>query len=172
MRHTALAILLALSLAGCKSNQVETGATLEKASRPVSSIQMGDAKSAGQLVNGFHSIEDNAWRWTERQFAVALAPPAGASQNGAVLKLRVSVPAVSIEKLKSLTLTASIDGADLAPETYDQPGQHVYQREIPASQIKGDLVKVSFTLDKAIPPGGGDLRELGIIVLSAALEAK
>ena len=79
---------------------------------------------------------------------------------------------MTIEKLKSITLTAAINGTDLAPETYSQPGQMVYQRDVLASLLTADKVTVNFRLDKAIPPGGGDLRELGIIVVSAALEAK
>ena len=38
--------------------------------------------------------------------------------------------------------------------------------------LAGESVRVSFRLDKAMPPGGGDRRELGVIVLSASLTAK
>ena len=53
-----------------------------------------------QLVSGFYGIETGAWRWTGKQFAVALGTPAGAAQKGAVLELKLTVPPVTIEKLK------------------------------------------------------------------------
>ena len=43
-------------------------------------------------------------------------------------------------------------------------------RKVPRFKA-GDTVRVDFQLDKAIPPGGGDIRELGIVVLSIGLEA-
>jgi hypothetical protein len=33
-------------------------------------------------------------------------------------------------------------------------------------------VRVDFQLDKSIPPSGADLRDLGVVVLSAGLELK
>jgi hypothetical protein len=119
-----------------------------------------------------HGIEANSWRWTARQFAIALRPPVGAVQKGGVLTLRVTVPPVVIEKEKSVTLSASIGGTPLAPEPYAKAGEYVYKRDVPANLLTGDVVRVDFELDKAMPPSGGDARELGIILLSAALESK
>src|ERR1041384_4265383 len=55
-------------------------------------VHVGDPKLAGQLISGFHAIESGAWRWTERQFTVALGTPSGAAQSGATLELRLTVP--------------------------------------------------------------------------------
>jgi hypothetical protein len=163
-----IATLLAFLLVACKSK--EEAASIEPA-RMRSSIEMRDPRTAGQLVSGFHSIENNAWRWTERQFAVTLALPRPA-QNGAVLALKFTIPAAVIQALQTVTLSALIENSQLAPESYSEPGAHVYQRDLDAGQLAGDSIRVSFRLDKALAPSGSDLRELGIIAQSVSLTAK
>ena len=172
MRYAALIMLLGLAIPGCKTKKVETRQTVEEAPRMSSTIRMGDASAAAQLVSGFHQIEDNNWRWTQREFTVSLGVPPGAAQKGAVLSLRLSVPPPVIEKLKTVTLTASINGTDLEPETYSRTGSDTYKRNVPPALLTTDTVQVNFRLDKAMPPGGGDLRELGLVTLSAGLETK
>ena len=166
------ALVLLLALSACKSNKVETRATIEEAPRLASMVRMGDPNAAGQLTSGLYQVEDNAWRWTSREFAVTLGPPPGAAQKGAVLSLDVSIPDPVIEKLKTVTLTASLSGVDLPPQTYTRTGRDVYKRDVPVNLLAGGAIRIDFRLDKALPPGGGDLRELGIVVLSAGLEAK
>jgi hypothetical protein len=165
-------LICALLLAGCKNGAVRVQQTVEEAPQLPPSVGMGDPKSAAQLVSGFHAIEDNAWRWTQKQFSVKLGRPLGAARTGGVLSLSLSVPPVVIEKSGPVTLTASIDGTDLAPQTYSKPGADTYKRDVPANLLAGDPVRVDFRLDKVMPPAGGDVRELGIVVLSAGLEAK
>jgi hypothetical protein len=167
-------MLIALVLApmGCKSKKVRVGSTDEETPKMQSVLNMGDPKIEPQLVTGFHGIEAAAWRWTERQFTVALRPPFGASQKGAKLTVKLTVPPVTIEKLKSISLSASAGGSALPPETYTTPGDYSYVRDIPASVFTGETVRVDFLLDKAMPPSGADRRELGIIVLNIGLESK
>ena len=168
---------LALSQGGCGKGSPPPPAAgerpaVESPAQMASTVRVADPKVTGQLVSGFHAVESGSWRWTQRQFTVALGVPAGAAQSGAVLELHLTVPPPSIEKLNSLTLTASIDGADLGPETYSKPGPYVYKREVPARLLAGSSVRVVFALDKAIQPGGADLRELGVVVTSIGLAAK
>ena len=167
-------LLMALVLApmACKRKKVRVGATDEETPKMQSVLNMGDTRVEPQLIKGFHGIEAAAWRWTEKQFTVALRPPFGASQKGAKLTVKLTVPPVTIEKLKSVALSATAGGSALPPETYTTPGDYVYVREIPASLLTGDSLRVDFQLDKAMPPSGADIRELGIIVLSIGLESK
>ena len=44
-------------------------------------------------------------------------------------------------------------------------------RSLP-TYLRGDLVRVDFHLDKAMPPANGDMRQLGVVARSVALEAK
>lgn len=168
---TLLAALL-LAAPACRQTKVETRDTVEEAPRLASTVRTGDPAAASQLTGGFYDIEAGAWRWTRQQFAVTLRPPTHAAQRGAVLELHLAVPRPSIDKLKSLSLSASIGGAALSAETYGKAGQYTYRREVPASLLAGDAVRIDFQLDKCMPPGEADRRELGVVVSSAALISK
>ena len=146
--------------------------TDEEAPRMPTVLMMSDPRAAQQLLNGFYALEQNQWRWTAGKFAVALRPPTAADQKGATLRLKLTVPEVVVTKLKSVTLTARVGGTALAPETYKQPGEYVFAREVPAAALAGQSVKVEFTLDHAIPSGAVEQRELGVVVSMVGLEAK
>jgi hypothetical protein len=165
-------LLAALVLApiACKRKAVKVG-TDEGAPQVRSVLVMGDPKVEPQLVKGFHGIEAGAWRWTEKQFTVALRPPFGAAQKGAKLSVKLTVPEPVIQKLQTVSLSATVAGSTLAPETYTTPGDYMFTRDVPANLLGGDTVRVDFQLDKAMPPSGGDIRELGIVVFSVGLEA-
>ncbi|HUI79888.1 MAG TPA: hypothetical protein VLY24_18305 [Bryobacteraceae bacterium] len=173
-RAAMAGLLLAMAFSACKSGQnvkVEEQGD-ESAPRIASMVHTGDPKSESQLLSGFYGIEQNAWRWTAQQFSVALRPPAGAAQKGATLNVQLAVPDVTINQLKTVTLSAGTGSVALAPETYTQSGSFTYTRDVPASQLTGDSVRLDFHLDKALPPSASDKRELGLIVSSIALDAK
>ena len=123
-------------------------------------------------MSGFYEVEQNSWRWTKRSFSVRLRPPVDSERNGATLTLKFVIPDVILERLKSLTLTASVNGASLPPETYSKAGEQVYAREVPGKSLTGKLVTVDFTLDKALQPSPSEQRELGVVVSSIGLEPK
>ena len=171
MRKLLIAALL-LAAPACKRDQVKRVDTVmveEQGPGLASSFRMGDSTMAKQLAGGFYDIESGAWRWTMQKFAVTLGPPPHAPQKGAVLELHLTVPQSSIQKLGSVTLSASIGGTALAPETYTQPGEHVYRRDVAANLLAGDAVRVDFELDKVVPPGDIDKRELGVVASSVGL---
>ena len=171
MRKLLIAALL-LAAPACKRAHVKHVDTIEEAPRLASLVHMGDRTMAYQLVSGFHDVEANAWRWTMQRFSVNLRPPARAAQQGAVLEFHLTVPPPTIEKLGSITLAASIGGAALAPETYSKAGEYTYRRDVPLTALGGDSARIDFQLDKAIPPGDVDKRELGVVASSVALVAK
>jgi hypothetical protein len=169
-----LAAVLALAPIGCnREHKVTVRETVEETPKAIIPVvvNMGDAKQDKQLVSGFYGIEANSWRWTAKDFTVSLRPPAGSAQ-GATLDFALSVPQVVIDKLQSLTLSASINGTALAPETYAHEGQYEYKRDVPSSLLSGNAVRVEFHLNKSMPPAGGDARELGIVARSVGLESK
>jgi hypothetical protein len=86
--------------------------------------------------------------------------------------VKLTIPPVTIEKLQNVSLSGNAGGIALPPETYTTAGDYFYVRDIPASALTGDSVRVDFQLDKAIAPSGADIRELGIIVLNIGLESK
>jgi len=172
-RALGVALLAAVlwAPAGChKKKGAASEAAVEEGPRTATMVTLGDPKSAPQLVSGFYDIEGGAWRWTGKQFTVELGVPFDAGQKGAALELNFTVPDVVIAKSKTVTLAASVDGKALPPETYSQPGQYTYSRNIPPALLHAATVKVAFTLDKTIQPGGGDQRDLGIVAASIGLK--
>ena len=170
----AAALLAAFLLAApaCKHADVHVTDTIEEAPRLPSTVRTADPATAGQLVSGFYDIEDKAWRWTAQKFAVNLRPPARAAQQGATLEFQFTIPKSSLDKLGSITLTATAGGITLPSETYMKAGEHTYRREVSATVLGSDTVRVDFALDKAIPPGDADKRELGVVAASIGLVAK
>ena len=140
--------------------------------RPDSIGQGSLPESARELrrpekLEGFYPPEPGGWRWTKRQFAATFA-----GSGAARLILQVYVPDASIQKLGQVTLAARLNDHELGPQTFRQPGQFTYERDLPAEWMKAGSSRFEFALDKAIPPSAGDARELGIVVASVALEAK
>jgi hypothetical protein len=173
-RRLALALMVCLLPAGCKHREkkIRVQQTDEDSAALASVIHMADPKAAPQLMNGFYSVEQGTWRWTMGKFALALRPPRGAAVKGATLHLRFTIVAASIERLKTISLSATVNSTPLSPETYTQPGAYDYSREVDARLLAGDSVNVEFALDKFLPAGAIETRELGVIVTSAGLEAK
>jgi hypothetical protein len=168
-----LLTVTAAALAACRNRRKKlAGRTEEAAPQPVYSIIVADPRTAFQLVGGFYDVEQNSWRWTRKRFAAVLGLPPGAAQRGAVLRLTFAVPEVIITQLKSVTLSASIQGTQLAPETYSKIGSSIYERDVPPSLLTGTSVRIDFFLDKALPPGEVDRRELGVVVNRIAFETK
>ena len=172
----AIFAALAIAPAGCnREHKVTVKETVEEPPETTGIsmvINMGDPKQEKQLVNGFYTIESNAWRWTAKDFTVTLRPPAGSAAQGATLTFALSIPQVTVDKLKSITLSTFVNGTALAPETYTHDGQYEYKRDVPPNLLKGRSVRVEFHLDKSMPPAGSDARELGVVARSVGLESK
>ena len=133
---------------------------------------MADPKTAAQLLRGFYPVEGNAWRWSAGKFAVVLRPPAGAAQGGGKLVVKFVIPDSVLGRTKAMALSGSIGGIALTPETYDKAGEQTYARDVPSSALAGDRVVAEFALDKFLPAGAVEQRELGIVVNSIGLESK
>ena len=177
MRRLALILLvivpaLVLAPAGCKRKKRRPVAVEEEQVGLMTMVHAADTRAAMQLVRGFHSVEQNAWRWTAGAFTVTLKPPAGAAQKGAMLTFKFVVPEVVINKVGPVTLAASVNGTALAPETYSKTGEYTYSRDVPATALTGDAVNVEFKLDKFMPASEQDQRDLGVIMTRVGFEAK
>ncbi len=167
----ATAAMVVLTAGACKREQraIER-ATVEESPELAAAVHVADPKTSFQLLKGFYALEGNTWRWTARTFSVVLRAPAGARDKGATLRLKVNVPEPIASKLGALTLSAQIGGVSLDPETFPRAGDYEYARHVPPAAFKAESVTVDFALDKALPPGDVDQRELGIIVTTVGLE--
>ena len=135
-------------------------------------IHIADPHTSSQLLSGFYNVEQGSWRWTGRKFSVVLAIPENVSQKQISLVFKMAVPEPVIQKLNSVTLTASVNGVALAPETYRKPGEYVFTREVSAKALGGASAQVEFSLDKALPAGANDSRELGLVATSIGFDWK
>src|ERR1017187_4372242 len=162
---------LALAPAGCKRKR-RNAKTDDQPTGLATMVNAADPRTSVQLLRGFHGLEQNAWRWTAGEFAVTLKPPAGAAQKGATLEFKFVVPGAVINKLKSMTLTASVNGQKLPPETYTKEGEYTLTRDVPASALQQEAVNVDFTLDKFLQATADDMRDLGVIMTMVGFEAK
>ena len=171
MVATAMLTLLVLP-AGCQRRRRIQADPAADDGLLVSVLNMGDPRAASQLAGGFYAVEGGAWRWTMKKFSVTLRPPAGAAQNGATLELRLTIPPVILDRLGAVTLSGTIRGASLSPETFSKAGESRYTREVPASALGGEEVTIDFAVDKALVPGAQDQRELAVIVTSVGLLPK
>jgi hypothetical protein len=173
MRPATVALLIvaiSLTTGACKRRERAKVETIEEPFALKSTVATSDPRAAVQLVNGFYDIEFNAWRWTAGKFAVNLRPPRGSAESGAKLVLRFSAPEPVMSRLNTIKLSAKVGSTDVGSETYSKPGETIFRKDVPASALSGDSVVVSFELDKSLPAGSVDQRELGVIVSSIALE--
>lgn len=98
-----------------------------------------------QLVDGWHTLENGAWRWTARRFSMVVAP--GVTS----VKLQLTVPGI-------LTLPVKLSGPSTG-YVLDRPGDH----ECVFQVSEGD---VAFEVDQSLPADERDNRERGIVVRS------
>ena len=171
MKQTCRTLLIAVLLLAPMA-VVPSGCKLFRRAPLQSTVNTRDPRTAEQLVSGFYGVESAAWRWTWKLFSVRLKTPPAAAQKGATLRLFMALPPVVIEKSGPVTLSATIDGTALAPETYAAAGSYVYQRDIPANLLASSDIQVDFQLDKSFRPDGVDRRELGLVATTIALESK
>ncbi len=135
-------------------------------------IRVADPRATTRLVKGFYETDNPYWRWTARECSIILNPPKGAAQNGAALVLRYAIVEGVLESLKTMDLSIAVDGVALPRQHYNKPGQFTLRLEVPAEALRFDTVRVDFMLDKALPPAGREVRELGIIVSEVGFEAR
>lgn len=165
---TLILIPLLLASSGCKRRHSSSG----QAQLLASTIYAGDPNVTSHFAKGFYDVEQGAWRWTNKEFAVDLSPPLHSDQKGAQLMMKLAIPDAVIQKLTSVQLSASIQGFKLEPQTYTKAGQYTYTRDVPADKLQSDVVRIDFALDHTLPPTPTDRRQLGIIVSEVGLVAK
>ncbi|MEZ5361376.1 MAG: hypothetical protein R2748_03285 [Bryobacterales bacterium] len=103
--------LLLAALSGCVQNEPGIPIEEEEGAPPaqlLSNVNVADPRAAPQLLRGFHGLEQQAWRWTERKFAVMLQPPPPGQP--VVLNLTFTLPGVVTDEVGPITMTARING--------------------------------------------------------------
>lgn len=115
-----------------------------------------------RLLEGFHGVEAGGWRWTQKHFAVQLLPPPRGQPHW--VRAALYFPDALIRRTGPITLTAKAGNKTIGTRTFAEAGEMVFEAPLPSASI--GPVRVDFHLDKALPPGAEDSRELGLIVKS------
>jgi SAM-dependent methyltransferase len=118
------------------------------------------AVSSFHLERGWHELEYDTWRWTERRFSAVLSVTAPLAP--ATLRFRFYLPKEVLEQRPAIVLSAAVAGTRLTQSTFSTPGEHEYLAVVPA--LHAGAVEVEFELDDAIRAKDGDQRELGVLV--------
>ena len=166
---SGLIAILCMLLCGCRrasETAASTGAPLETI------VPVARTANISRLVAGFHTRDNDQWRWTMREFSIILNRPRGAAERGATLVLEFAVPEANLAILKSVSLSATVGGFTLPVQTFNQPGPSAYRQHVPAAAFAHGALRVDFTLDQAVQAGPGNDREFGVVVTAAGFVAE
>jgi tRNA (mo5U34)-methyltransferase len=114
-------------------------------------------KYSVQLMEGWHELEQVAYRWTERRFSIEIRRPH-------LISFATMQFAFRVEGLAPVTLQARVNGVDQPPAKFPENGEHSYEISISAQTLKAPVVRVDFELDKSLAAESADGRELGLLV--------
>ncbi len=165
-----LVLVSVLTGVSCKTRKPRNEVLVDDNEATVSEVvPANDSRVTSQLVRGFYELESGTWRWTMPKFAIRFLVPAGAKEKGAVLKADLVLPEVIFKSTGPIRLTATAGGKSLGEQPLAQVGDHSISYSIPAEALTTETITVEFTLDKTLPPGAVDPRELGLIFIKSGL---
>jgi hypothetical protein len=119
-------------------------------------LPMNAPEAAEQIVGGVYDLEDKQWRWMSGKAVLLLKSP----RDPKPLTVRFYIP----DSAPGRTVTVSMDGRQVAQETFPKPG--AYTLTSAPLRPEGKSATVSIAIDKtfSVP---GDRRELGAILSQA-----
>jgi FkbM family methyltransferase len=105
-------------------------------------LNPSDPSATGQLIRGFHGVDDEtADRTSDASFAVRLPRPA-AAEGWVTLRFRSSVP---------VTISGKVSGGTLPSTSFQKsPGEQTYRERLPAGALQQDVMELEITGTSAI----------------------
>ena len=116
-------------------------------------------KDQAELVSGWHVLEKDGSRWTERAFTVRITPPPPGQIK---LRFRFYLPEILFQPGQPVRLSATAEGVLLGIYEYESPGEYVYAADVMAAST-GVPISIRFELSIAYGPSAIDERELGLL---------
>jgi len=166
----SLALVVLLTGLSCKTRKPKPEVLVDDTQAQLGSIvAANNPQTAAQLLRGFYDLENGAWRWTMPKFAISFRPPIGAKEKGAQLKADLVLPEVIFSKTGPIEITVSYNGKAIGKQKFSQAGDAKLALAVPAELLATEAVTLEFVLDKWLPPGPVDPRDLGMIFSSAGL---
>ncbi len=125
-------------------------------------LKMGDLRSKPQLVAGWYPIEDGAWRWMQKQAEVTLRTPADPALS---FEMDLFFPPGYMQSAGGpVTVSIRVNDKPMTKRSYYTPGSYHLTAMVPAGLATFPTSTVTVRLNRALPPRGSELRELGAIV--------
>jgi hypothetical protein len=131
---------------------------------------MSDVDATRQLAAGIYGVENGGWRWTAGEFSIVLAAPRGTSTRGADLLFGFYIPDAIMRRTGPVTLTAYLNDMEVGASTYAAAGAQRFSAKIPPELISQSPEVIDFHLDRNVPGGVLESRELGVIAHTVSLE--
>ena len=166
LHRTGWEICAYMTLGDTSSSDPNTLERDERAFCLVRSLRLADRNVGARLVKGWHQLEVDSWRWTERVFSVELPRPEQPSHS--TLEMDFAYPDVLKQAVEKIRITGRVEDAPLQDREYLSAGPHYYRMQVPESLLSKATILAEFELNGAIPPDSIDLRERGIIVPNSA----
>jgi hypothetical protein len=148
----------------CDSDQPPATAipTRPVAEPGLSYLNLGDIRSKAQLRAGWYGIEDGGWRWMSKRAEAVLRVPADVAPG---FEIQLFFPPGFMQRAGGpITLSVLLDGHPLARETYREPGGYRLAHTVTRELLTRPTTLVTLQLDRTVPPGESDRRELGTVV--------
>ena len=139
-----------------------TGACGPGGGRTPAEVVFGASGAERPLLRGFYPPED-AWRWTEKEFAFTLRP--ASATRPIYLELDFAVPAELAAEHAEITLTARVNGIEAGQQSFEGEGRYLFSAEVPEKAAPGGTVEVLFQTSETVEVDG---KQRGVIVVSAA----
>jgi hypothetical protein len=112
-------------------------------------------------VYGWFAPENNAWRWTAKNFGLELVPPAEGTLSE--FALRIEVPAALFEANDQVEVSCTIEGGLAGTLTCTRAETLEFRGRFPSSSTT-EPFRLDFKVKSGYVPPGGDQRDLGVIV--------
>jgi tRNA (mo5U34)-methyltransferase len=163
LNRTGWEICEYLTLGDTRSSNPHTLENDERFYCLVRSQRFVEGSLVPRLIRGWHQLECNSWRWTERAFSVELSRPEHHSK--ATLEMGFVYPDLLKERIGRLRISTRIDDTMVQDLEYSSTGAHYYRIRVPERLLGSSTVLAEFELNGAIPPDSADLRERGIQIV-------
>jgi tRNA (mo5U34)-methyltransferase len=110
-----------------------------------------------KLLEGWYPLEQSCFRWTERCFSIQINRPHLIKFSTLLFNFRLPTPG-------PVTLSAAVNGMSMPPATFATEGDQSYNIKLPRDAVKASTIRVDFAVDKCLPAGAFDERELALLV--------
>jgi cephalosporin hydroxylase len=158
--HHSWILCVVVALLGCRGRAPQP-------QRRVTTLEVGAPSDAKRLLRGF-TAGNEALRWTNRVFAVALDRPE-MTGTPTFLEMDFSIPQELIKDTGSVTLTVRANGVEACRRSYREATRHLLSCQVPEKGLERLPAEIEVEADRSYRDAGAR-EDRALIVLSMALK--